>query len=194
MPPPLLPRETSEGLGPAGHNQSVAKGLLDDNSTATGISGVLKRKANALDQLEAQPYPLRTRSSVDDEADISNIKKEPGIERTPDRPPVANGTKDHIGSSGTVSGLASAEVREVDRSYTHISGFTPVNGRASREHESIKPAQSKHLNSSNPGVVQAAPKPNIESLADNDVGISLFICVFILTLTENSPPCCCGRS
>ena len=192
MPAPLLPRETSEGLGIPGHNQSVAKGLVDDSSTVAGTSGGLKRKAHALDEPEAQPYPLRTRSSVDDGADPSNIKKEPGIERTTDNPPVANGITDHFDSSKSMSVLASTEGGDVDRGYTHISGFTPVNGRASRGHESIRAGQPKHLNSSNPGIVQTASKPNIESLTDNDVSMSLFICVFKLTLPENLSPWRCS--
>ena len=192
MPAALLPRETSEGLGRPGHNQSVANSLLGDDLTATGITGALKRKAYALDEPEAQPYPLRTRSSLGDGADPSNIKKEPGIERTTDSPGVANGITEHIGSSKSVSGLDSAESGDVDHSYTHISGFTPVNGRASRRYESIKAGQLKHANSTNPGVVQIAPKPIIESLTDNDVGVSLFIRVFILTLTENLPPWRCS--
>ena len=192
MPAPILPRETSEGLGLPGHNQSVANGLLDDNSTATGSSGALKRKAYALDEPEAQAKPLRTRFSVDNEADLSNIKKEPGTEKTTDSPLVANGITDHIGSSEAVSGLVTAGDGEVDRSYTHISGFTPVNGRASKGRESMKAGQPRNLNSSNPGVVQTVSKPNIESLTDNDVGMSLFIRVFILTLPENLPPCRCS--
>lgn len=192
MPGSLLPREKSEGLGLPGHNQSVANGLPDDISTATGTIGVLKRKAYALDEPEAQPNPLRTRFSVDDEADRSNIKKESGTEKTTDSPLVANGITDHIGGSEAMSGSANAGDGEVDRNYTHISGFTPVNGRASRGHESIKAGQPRHLNSSSPGVVQTASKSNIESLTDNDVGMSLFIRVFILTLLENLPPCCCS--
>ena len=192
MPAPLLPRETSEGLRLPGHNQSVANGLLDDNSTATGTSGALKRKAYALDEPKAQPNPPRTRFLVDDEADLNNIKKEPGTEKTTDSPLVANGITDHNGSSEAVSGLASAGDGEVDRNYTHISGFTPVNGRASRGREGITAGQPRHLNSSNPGVVQTASKPTIESLTDNDVGMSLFICVSILTLPENLPPCRCS--
>ena len=190
MPPPTLPPETSEGLGPPANNQSVAKALLDGNSTATETSGVLKRKAYALDEPEAQPYSLRTRSSVDDEAGSSNIKQEPGTERTPDSPPFANGITKHIDSSKPVSELASAEGGDVDRSYTHISGFTPVNGRVSREHRSIRAGPPKNPNSSNQErIAQAASKPNIECLTDNDVGMSLFICVFTLTPIENPPLC-----
>ena len=189
MPPSTLPPETSEGLGLPGNNRSVAKALLDGNSTTTGTSGVLKRKAYALDEPEAQPYPLRTRSPVDDEAGSSNIKKEPGTERTTGSPSIANGITEHIDSSKSVSELASAEGRDVDRGYTHISGFTPVNVRVSREHRSIRASQPKNLNSSNQGVARTAPKPNIECLTDNDVGMSLFICVFILTPTENPLLC-----
>ncbi len=189
MPPPTLPPETSEGLGPPGNNRLVAKALLDGNSTAMETSGVLKRKAYALDEPEAQPYPLRTRSSVNDEANSSNIKKEPGTERTTESPPIANGITERIDSSKSVSELASAEAGDVDRSYTHISGFTPVNGRVSREYRSIRAGQPKNPNSSNQGVAQAASKPNIECLTDNDVGMSLFICVLILTPTENPPLC-----
>ena len=192
MPSPNLPRETSEGLGLPGHSQSVAKGLVDDSSTAAATSGVLKRKAYTLDEPEAQPYPLRTRSSVDDGADPSNIKKEPGIQRTTDNPRIANGITDHFNSSKSVSGLTSTEGGDVDRGYTHISGFTPVNGRASRGHESIRAGQPKPLNSSNPSLVQTASKPNIESLTDHDVSMSLFICVFILTLPENLSPWRCS--
>lgn len=189
MPPPTLSPETSEGLGPPANNQSVAEALLDGNSTATETSGVLKRKAYALDEPEAQPYPLRTRSSVNDEAGSSNIKKEPGTERTPDSLPSANGITKHIDSSKSVSELASVEGGDVDRSYTHISGFTPVNGRVSREHRSIRAGPPKTPNSSNLGIAQAASKPNVECLTDNDVGMSLFICVLILTPTENPPLC-----
>ena len=178
MPAPLLPRETSEGLGLPGHNQSVANRLLVDNSIATRTSEALKRKAYALDEPEAQPYPLRTRSSVDDESDCRNIKKEPGTERTADSLPVANVITDHSGSSNPISGLANAEGGDVDRHYTHISGFTPVNGRASREHESIRATQPRNLESSDTGVIQAASTPNLESLTDNDVGMSLFILCF----------------
>lgn len=192
MPAPLLPRETSELLGLPGHNQSVANSLLDDNSTATGTSGALKRKAYALDEPEAQPYPLRTCSSVDDGADPCNIKNEPGIERTTNSPGVTNGITEHIDSNKSVCGLASTEGGDIDHSYTHISGFTPVNGRASRRHESMKAGQLKHVNRKNPDVVQTAPKPNVESLTDNDVGLSLLIRVCILTLTENLPPWRCG--
>ena len=189
MPPPTLPPETSEGLGLPGNNRQVAKALLDGNSTATGTSGILKRKSYALDEPEAQPNPLRTRSMVDDEVDSSNIKKEPGTERTIDSPPIANGITKHVDSSKSVSELASAEGGDVDRSYTHISGFTPVNGRVSREYRSIRAGQPKTPSSSNQGVAQAPSKPNIECLTDNDVGMSLFICVFILMPTENPPLC-----
>ena len=176
MPSPTLPPETPKGLGLPGYNQSVAKALLDHNSSATGTSGVLKRKAYALDEPEAQPYPHRARSSVDDEADYSNIKKEPGTERTTDSPPTANDTTEHIGSSKSVSRLTSAEGGDVDRSYNHISGFTPVNGRVSREHGSTRAGRLENVNSSNQGVTQVASKPNIESLTDNDVGMSpLFV-------------------
>ena len=192
MPAPPLPRETSEGLGLLRHNQLVANGLLDDNSIATGTTGALKRKAYALDEPEVQPYPFRTHSSVHDGSDPSNIKKEPGIETVTDSPGIANGITEHTDSSKSVSGLASTESGDVDHSYTHISGFTPVNGRASRGHESIKAGQLKHVNKNNPGVVQTAPKPNIESLTENDVGVSLFIRVFILTLTENLPSWRCS--
>ncbi len=189
MPSPTLQHETSEGLGLPGSNQSVAKALLDDNSTGTGASGVLKRKAYALDEPEAQPYPHRARSSVDDEAGSSNIKKEPGTERTTDSPPTANDTTEHIDGSKSVPRLTSAEGGDVDRSYNHISGFTPVNRRVSRKHGSIRAGQLENVNSSNQGVAQAASKPNIECLTDNDVGMSPFICGFLLTPIENPPPC-----
>ena len=192
MPAPSLPRDTSERLGPSRHNPSVANSLLDDDSIATETTGALKRKAYALDEPEAQPYPLRTHSSLHQGGDPSNIKKEPETERAADSPGIANGITEHTDSSISVSGLTSTESEDVDHSYTHISGFTPVNGRASRIHEGIKAARPKNMNNKNPGVFQTAPKPNVESLTDTDVGVSLFIRVFILTLTENLPPWRCS--
>ena len=189
MQPPTLPPERSEGLSPPGNSRSVAKALLDGNSTATETNGVLKRKSYVLDEPEAQPSPLRTRFSVDDEAGSSNIKKEPGTERTIDNPTIANGTTEHINSNKSISESASAEGGDVDRGYTHISGFTPVNGKVSREYRSIRAVQPKVPNSNNQGVTQAASKQNIECLTDIDVGISLFVCGFILTPTETPPLC-----
>ena len=187
---PTLPPGTSEGLGSPGNTRSVTKALVDGNSTATETSGFLKRKAYALDEPEAQPYPLRTLSSGDDEAGSRNIKKEPGTERTIDSPPIANVITERIYGSKQVSELASPKGADVERSYTHISGFTPVNGRVSREYRSIRAGQPKIPNSNNQGFDQAASKPNIECLTENDVGMSLFICVLILTPTENPPLCC----
>lgn len=188
MQPPTLPPERSEGLSPPGNTRSVANALVDANSTATETSGVLKRKSYALDELESQPYPLRIRSSGD-EADSHNIKKEPGTERTIESPPIANGITKHIYSSKSVSTFVNAEGGDVERSYTHVSGFTPVNGRVSREYRSIRASQPKTPVSNNQGVTQAVSKPNIECLTNNDVGNVPTLYVFILTPTENPPHC-----
>ena len=188
MQPPTLPLERPGGLSPPEDSRSVAKALLDGNSTATETNGVLKRKSYVLDEPEAQPSPLRTRFSID-EAGSSNIKKEPGTERTIDNSPIANGTTEHINSNKSVSELASAKGGDVDRGYTHISGFTPVNGKVSREYRSMRAVQPKVANSNNQAVTQAASKPSIECLTDIDVGMSLFVCGCILTPTETPPLC-----
>ena len=173
MPLRTSPGETHHRIGHSESEPSVAKNVLDVSSTEDRSNGKLKRKADALYELEQQLCPVGARTLADSQADTINIKKEPGSKETTRGRPNINGISEFVPVNQTASRSSGVTDGNKDQSDISRPSFTPVNKRTPACFRHDASPQLEHTNITYQGVTQAVPQENIGIVAENDVRINL---------------------